>query len=123
MKRRFLSKHRNDVAVFYDKLVATEYRTDVARTLQKRLMKNRARLFTFLDHDGVPWNNNNAEHAIKAFAQIRDVIQGVTNERGTRDYLILLSICQTCVYKGIDFLDFLRSGERCIDGYIRRKRM
>src|SRR5215831_11045296 len=23
-------------------------------------------LFTFLDHDGVPWNNNNAEHAIEA---------------------------------------------------------
>jgi len=123
LKRRFLSKHRKDVAVFYDKLVATEYRTDVARRLQQRLRKNRGRLFTFLDHDGVPWNNNNAEHAIKAFAQIRDVIQGNTNERGTRDYLILLSIYQTCVYKGIDFLDFLRSGEICIDEYIRKNRM
>ncbi len=25
-------------------------------------------------------------------------------------YLILLSVCQTCRYSGVDFLDFLRSG-------------
>ncbi len=29
------------------------------------------KLFTFLDYDGVPWNNNNAEHAIKHFAIFR----------------------------------------------------
>ena len=30
------------------------------------------RLFTFLAYDGIPWNNNNAEHAIKAFARLRN---------------------------------------------------
>ena len=25
--------------------------------------------------------------------------------------LVLLSICETCDYQGLDFLDFLRSGE------------
>jgi hypothetical protein len=29
--------------------------------------------------------------------------------------LVLLSICQTCKYKGVDFLEFVRSGERDID--------
>src|SRR5712691_4015582 len=32
---------------------------------------SKARIPTFLDHDGVPWNNNNAEHAIKAFVPLR----------------------------------------------------
>jgi len=39
------------------------------------------------------------------------VIKGVTSEAGLRDYLVLLSICETCNYQGLDFLDFLRSGE------------
>jgi hypothetical protein len=36
---------------------------------KQRFEKNRDKLFTFLRYDGVPWNNNNAEHAIKAFAR------------------------------------------------------
>ena len=36
---------------------------------KERLEKNRDKLFTFLSYDGVPWNNNNAEHAVKAFAR------------------------------------------------------
>src|SRR6516225_8255578 len=33
---------------------------------------------------------------------------------GIEEYLILLSVCQTCKYSGLDFLDFLRSGEKDI---------
>ena len=33
-------------------------------------------------------------------------------EKGIGEYLTLLSICETCKYKGIRFLDFLRSGEQ-----------
>ena len=86
--------------------------------------KNRDTLFTFLRHDGVPWNNNNAEHAIKAFATLREVIKGVTSESGLRNYLVLLSICETCNYQGLDFLDFLRSGETDIGAFAdsRQKR-
>ena len=36
------------------------------------------------------------------------------------DYLILLSVCQTCKYSGVDFLDFLRSGEKDIETFIAR---
>jgi Transposase IS66 family len=52
------------------------------------LAKNRDRLFTFLDHDGVPWNNNNAEHAIKAFARLRNIFGGTSTVKGMREYLI-----------------------------------
>jgi Transposase IS66 family len=76
------------------------------------LQKNRNTMFTFLDFDDVPWNNNNAEHAIKAFASLRRVIDGTTTEKGLRDFLVLLSLCETCKYKKVDFLDFLRSGSK-----------
>src|SRR5262249_24110018 len=78
---------------------------------KKRFEKNRDKLFTFLDYDGIPWNNNNAEHAIKAFAVLRKNIDGMSTEKGMREYLTLLSICETCKYTGASFLDFLRSGE------------
>ena len=35
-------------------------------------MKYRNKLFTFIDYEGVPWNNNNAEHAIRQFIYYRE---------------------------------------------------
>jgi len=55
-----------------------------------------------------------AEHAIKAFARLRKAIEGLSTPRGIEEYLILLSVCQTCKYSGLDFLDFIRSGEKDI---------
>jgi hypothetical protein len=117
LKAYFLRRHKLAVARFYDALLSREYTTESAKKAQTRFKKNRDRLFTFLDYDNVPWNNNNAEHAIKAFADLRSVVEGPTTERGIRDYLILLSIHQTCVYRGIDFLGFLRSEGTELDGY------
>jgi hypothetical protein len=117
LKTHFLRKHKPAVARFYTNILHREYITELARAAQKRFKKNLDKLFTFLDYNGVPWNNNNAEHAIKAFADLRSVIDGMTTERGIREYLVLLSIKQTCVYREIDFLDFLRSGEMDIVNY------
>ena len=83
----------------------------MASKLKQRFEKNRDKLFTFLYYDGVPWNNNNAEHAIKAFARLRDVLAGSCTKKGIDEYLTLLSVSETCKYRGTDFLDFLRSGE------------
>jgi hypothetical protein len=74
-------------------------------------------LFAFLRYDRAPWNNNNAEHAIKAFARLRKTIAGSSTVGGLTDYLVLLSVCQTCKYIGVDFLDFLCSGEKDIHAY------
>jgi hypothetical protein len=43
---------------------------------------------------------------------------GLLIAKGVRDYLILLSICQTCKYSGRNFLDFLRSGEEDMNRYL-----
>jgi hypothetical protein len=115
LKSHFLRKHLVFVDRFYRRLSGTDFQSESVKAIKKRFEKNRDKLFTFLVHDGVPWNNNNAEHAVKAFAMLRQVIQGVTSEKGIRDYLVLLSISQTCKYKELDFLDFLRSGEKDIN--------
>jgi len=117
LKRRFLNRHKKEVTRFHGWLATRQFETETAQKVQDRFRRNHGRLFAFLDHDGVPWNNNNAEHAIKAFAGIRDIIQGYSNEKGLREYLVLLSIAQTCTYRGLDFLDFLLSGADRISVY------
>lgn len=123
LKSHFLRKHLQSVARFYRNLSKCRFHTEMATKLKERFLRNRDKLFTFLNHDGVPWNNNNAEHAVKAFAGLRNVIGGVTSENGIRDYLVLLSICETCKYRGLDFLDFLLSGEKDIEAYTESRRM
>jgi hypothetical protein len=63
----------------------------------------------------VPWNNNNAEHAVKRFAYYREVADGYFSEVGQNEYLVLLSLYVTCKYKGVSFLRFLLSREKDID--------
>ena len=46
---------------------------------------------------------------------IERVTTGMLRESGLSDYLVLLSIFQTCRYKGVSFLKFLVSGLRDID--------
>jgi hypothetical protein len=106
----------------------TAHLSAAASKWRTRFEKERDKLFTFLSHDGVSWNNNNAEHAIKAFARLRRTIEGLSTSKGIEEYLILLSVCQTCKYSGVDFLDFLRSGEIDIATFVanqqnRRGRM
>jgi hypothetical protein len=48
--------------------------TEAGSALKKRIEKNRDKLFTFLDYNGVPWNNNNAEYALRAFTRLRNVM-------------------------------------------------
>ena len=117
LKTLHLRKHRRAVDEFYDGLSDDRYQTDVAASYKKRFEKNRNKLFTFLDHDGVPWNNNNAEHAIKAFVRLRRSIGGKSSTKGIQDYLVLLSISETCKYKGASFLRFLQSGQVDIDSF------
>jgi len=122
LKARFLGKHLVDVDRFYSIIERMHCQTDVSVKCVQRLERNRDKLFTFLRFDDVPWNNNNAEHAIKAFAKLRDVVAGTCTTKGMEEYLTLLSVCQTCKYRGVDFLDFLRSGEKDLDVFAASKR-
>ena len=114
LQRRHLHKHEQDVERFYRQVGGRTFSSDLASEYWKRLDKYREKLFTFLRHDGVPWNNNNAEHAFRPFANYRKSSDGQMTEAGVRDYVVLLSIYQTCRYRGISFLRFLLSREKDI---------
>ena len=117
LQRHYLQKHKTDVQSFFSQACERPYHSDVAEKYRKRFLKYRDKLFTFLDYDGVPWNNNNAEHAVKHFAKYRRISNGQMTANGLQPYLILLSIYQTCVYKGVSFLRFLLSGEKDVDAF------
>jgi hypothetical protein len=120
-----LARHQKGVAEFFTHVRACTVRSEAAQTVRERLLKYQDKLFTFIKYDGVPWNNNNAENAIKQFAYYRENRVGVMKEVGLEDYLVLLSIFQTCRCKGLSFLQFLLSGEQDIDTFAastRRRR-
>jgi len=117
LKRRYLKRHNRAVGAFFDGLANRFYETDASKALQERLLRNRDRLFTFLDHDGVSWNNNVAENAIKRFSYYREDVGRSIKERGLIEHLELLSLYQTCRVRGVSFLRFLLSRERDLDAF------
>ncbi|NPT62442.1 TM0106 family RecB-like putative nuclease [Paraburkholderia elongata] len=121
LKSSHLCKHKNEVDAFLGAIEKRSPKSEIAGKYSKRILKYRSKLFTFLDFDGVPWNNNNAEHAIKPFAKYRQLTNGRVTEPGLKSYLILMSIYQTCKYKEIPFLDFMLSKERDIDNFAARR--
>ena len=122
LKKEHLQQHKPEVSQFFRSLEARSYRSEMANAYQARLTRNEGKLFTFLDHDGVPWNNNPAEHAVKAFAYFRRTADGLMGEEGLSDYLVLLSVQQTCKYRGVSFLEFLLSQEEDVEAFCRRGR-
>ncbi len=115
LKARHLGKHRRSAEGFVEYVAAMNCSTEAGLALKKRIEKNRNKLFTFLEYDGVPWNNNNAEHAVRAFTRMRNVMT-ISTPKGHREYATLLSIQQTLRYRGMGFLEFMRSGRLEIDG-------
>ena len=120
LKKRHLRKHKQAVSLFLASIEPLTSDSELVRKLKKRITKYSRRLFTFLDFDGVPWNNNNAEHAVKHFAKYRRLANGRFSEHGLKDYLKLLSVFETCKYKAVSFLEFLLSKERDIDSFAER---
>lgn len=120
LKKKYMIRHSKEVEVFFESIDKLKISSDTAEALRARLIKNRHKRFEFINHDGIPWNNNNAEHAIKQFAYYREIYNGFIKEIGVKKYLVLLSICQTCHYKGLDFLKFLLSKEKDIDVFSKR---
>jgi hypothetical protein len=103
-----LEKHVADVESYYRQHIDCNHKSELSIKCAKRLKKHWDQLWTFLHHDNITWNNNNAEAAVKAFAQHRRGVNGVMHVRGLREYLQMLSLAQTCRYRNISFLRLLR---------------
>ncbi len=95
-----------------------EFSSPLANKYQKRCQKSGEKMFTFLDHDGVPWNNNNAEHAIKLFAKYRRNVDGYFTERTLQEYLVLATVFETCEFNNLNILKFMLSKETTLVGLL-----
>ena len=118
LRTKFLSKHKRDAEAFLNWVAKQEVTSEVAQGYKSRIEKYGERLFTFLDYDGVPWNNNNAENALKLVASRRRLFGTSVSEAGLKDYLVFLSIYQTLRRKGISLLRFLLSGETDLEKFV-----
>jgi hypothetical protein len=117
LKVKRLHRFKKQVDRFYAKVIEDrEYTLDVTKKYQKRFLRYRESLFRFLDEDGIPWNNNTAERAIRHLA-VQRRISGALYVRGAVDYLVLLGVAQTCRFQEKSFLKFLLSQEIDVDRF------
>jgi hypothetical protein len=118
---RHLRKFETSVERFYARhIVSKEYASEIAAKYQKRFQRYRESLFTFLVQDGIPWNNNMAERAIRQLA-IQRKISRTFFKNVAPQYLLLLAIAQTCRFQEKSFLKFLLSKARDVDQFRRSR--
>jgi hypothetical protein len=118
LKKYHLKKHRRKALNMLEKIRDKQFQSEYAQKYQKRFNKYSSSLFTYLTHDNVPWNNNNAEHALHSFAKLRRFMDGMYTRHSLEELLIILSVLQTCEYNGINPLEFLLSGIRRLNKII-----
>lgn len=117
LKVRHLRKHKRHVVAFYGNTIDdTYYKSELVTTYQKRFDRYRHSMFTFLEEDGIPWNNNMAERGIRHLA-IQRKISGSFYESVVPHYLRLLGIMQTCRFQEKSLLKFLVSGQKDINAF------
>ncbi|MBP7052153.1 MAG: transposase [Phycisphaerae bacterium] len=102
---------------FYEaKIIGRAYESEFVVKYQKRFERYRDALFLFLQEDGLPWNNNTGERAIRQLA-VQRKISGSFYRKSALHYLLLLGIAQTCRFQEKSFLKFLISGEKDVDRF------
>jgi predicted RecB family nuclease len=116
LKRHFLHKHEKAVEKFYKETIERECVSDIAKGYQKRFLRYQESLFRFLEEDGIPWNNNAAERAIRHLA-VQRKISGTFFKDTFVHYLRLLGIAQTCRFQEKSFLHFLLSKQKNVDQF------
>jgi hypothetical protein len=117
LKKRHFNKFNPSIEKFYKRNIEQrEYNNEVTSRFQKRFIRYKSSLFTFLEEDGISWNNIMAERAIKPVA-IQRKISPIFWEKGAKKYLLLLSIAQSCKFQNKPFLKFLMSKEKDIEKF------
>ena len=117
LKVQYLGKFETQVDIFYERMIVDKhYKSELALKYQKRFIRYRKSLFTFLEQNGIPWHNNTAEGALRHLV-VQEKISGFFYESLVPDYLLLLGIRQTCRFQGKSFLRFLFSEEKDIDKF------
>jgi len=123
LRKRNLNKFKTSVEKFYEKSIYNrDYKFEATVKYQKRFQRYKDSLFTFLDEDSIPWNNNAAERAGRHLA-VQRKISGRFFKNVAPKYLLLLGIAQTCRFQGKSFLKFLLSKQKDVDVFKAGRRL
>jgi transposase len=82
--------------------------TDAVR-ISKELRRRLDMLFTFMDHEGVPWHNNDAERAIRQGVLHRKISGGRRTWTGAEAFEVLLSTYETAKKRGDRFIAMVKA--------------
>ncbi len=121
LKHRHLRKFQKKVDKFYNNTINRTYYSELILKYQKRFERYKGSLFTFLEQDFIPWNNNMAERAIRHLAVQRKISRSFSNS-GASAYLTLLGVMQTCKFQNKSLLKFLLSQQKDIDQFKESRR-
>ena len=94
-RRILLDKRLKDI-------LETDWQDQNAARLLKRLRRHQSDLFTFLDRDGVPFENNHAERSIRPAVIIRKNSYGNRSEHGADCQAVMMTIFRTLKQRGHD---------------------
>jgi transposase len=92
-----------------DELVKWENPNAILADIIKKVVRQRPRTLTFVEHKDVPCHNNYAEYLIRVGVLKRKVSFGSKSQKGAEAYAVLLSIYTTCRLREISFVDFMKA--------------
>jgi len=90
-----------------DQLIRDEKicKNKIEKRLQKRLIKNRKDIFTFLYNDQVPPDNNGSERDIRKWVIFRKIYGCFRSKEGAENTAVIMSIMDTCKKKKVNFFE------------------
>lgn len=102
-RRAIRLRLQNEMKVFLDR----EWNDSDALRISKELLKRLNMLFTFVEVEGVPWHNNDAERAIRKGVIARKISGGRRTWTGAKVYQTLLSISETAKKRNEKFTEIV----------------
>ena len=83
-------------------MIGADWRDSHAKRLIKRLRRHQNDLLTFLNHAGVPFDNNHAERSIRPAVILRKNSYGNRSKQGADCQAVLMSVFRTLKQRGHD---------------------
>ena len=117
LKKYFLKKYQKSIDRFYKQNIDGKvYKSELCILYQKRLIRYRNSLFTFINHNEITWHNNPAENGLRHIC-VQRKISGSFGDKQFPYYLRMASIMQTCKLQKKSFFKFLLSKEKDIENF------
>ena len=96
------ASRRDRILARLAELIDTPWEDSNAKRLIKRFRRHQDELFTFLDQEGVPFDNNHAERSIRPAVIIRKNSHGSRSQKGANCQAVLMSVFRTLKQRGHD---------------------